>query len=69
MKIETMKIENHPDDNVFCYELTDQEIEGHHYLSDLAKAEGHASLRSCLNDGDHWGRTVAEVADFLTPEP
>ena len=69
MKTETMNPYNHPDANVPCFELTDSDIEGHHVLSDLVKAEGHASLRAFLNDGDLWGRTVAEVAESLNPEP
>ena len=60
-------------DETPCYELSKSDIEGHHDLCDLAKADGHASLRSCLNDWNAWGETVAEVAAMLyhpiTPEP
>jgi hypothetical protein len=52
-------------DQTPCYELSNSDIEGHHDLCDLAKAEGHASLHSCLNDWNAWGETVAEVTAML----
>lgn len=55
-------------DSTLCCELTETQIEGHHDLSDLASKAGHASLRSCLNDGDLWGKTVREVAEMLIEE-
>jgi hypothetical protein len=30
-----------------------------------ARLDGHASLESCLNDYDVWGKTVGEVAEIL----
>ena len=53
------------EDQTLCHDLSDADVAGHHDLSDLASENGHASLNSCLNDGNLWGETVATVAAQL----
>ena len=67
MKTNTLKTEyaHLLNDQTLCCDLTESQITGHHDLYDLATEDGHASLKSCLNDGNRWGDTVAEVAADL----
>lgn len=58
--------ENLLNDMTLCCDLTEAQIEGHHPLYDLATENGHASLRSLLNDQNLWSETVGNVARRLT---
>ena len=53
------------DDHTPCTDIDVSGSASQHELGDLAKIDGHASLRSCLNDMSAWGMTVAEVAAIL----
>jgi len=52
-------------DHSLCTDIDTSGSASQHELGDLAKIDGHASLRSCLNDMSAWGMTVAEVAAIL----
>lgn len=53
-------------DRTPIFELSDNDIQGHHELCDLATGYGHATLTSCLNEWNMWGSSVGELAELLT---
>lgn len=56
-------------DETHIFNLSQTEIQSHHPLCALAREAGHATVTSCLNDGNLWGWTVSEVAGLLLPSP
>jgi hypothetical protein len=52
-------------DNTPCHDIDVSGSASEHELGQLARLNGHASLRSCLNDYNAWHLTVGEVAEIL----
>jgi hypothetical protein len=53
------------EDQTPCYEIDTSGSATEHELGELARLDGHASLTSCLNEWNAWGRTVSQVADLI----
>lgn len=51
-----------------AYELTEEQVNGHCELYDLATKAGHASLKSMLDDHKRWGDDVEAIAADLKEE-
>lgn len=62
-------------DTMPCHDLSDADLcAGGHPLYELATANGHASLKSFINDMNLWSATVGDaakmlIADFQSTQP
>jgi hypothetical protein len=56
-------------DKTICHEIDTSGSASEHELGQLATSSGYASLTSCLNDLNAWGKQVGEVAAWLVDHP